>query len=126
MKQPDVRAFLWDIRNGCELLENIAATKTFDEYTADVILRMAVERQFEIIAEALKNVLRTDPAVGARITAAPQILAFRNRIAHDYWRVIGATVWAVMHDHVPVLHREVAQILDQLPPPGSASGPTPA
>ena len=116
MKQPDVRAFLWDIRKGCELLEHIAETRTFEEYSGDVILRMAVERQFEIIAEALKNVLEIDPAAGARITAAPQIIAFRNRIAHDYWRVIGATVWAIMHDHVPVLRREVADILGALPP----------
>ena len=123
MKRPDVRAFLWDIRNGCAVLEEIASRHTFDEFNADIILRMAVERQFEIIAEALKNVLQTNAALGARITAGEQIIAFRNRIAHDYWRLIGSIVWAIMNDHVPVLHREVAAILEELPPP---SGPSPA
>lgn len=65
MKQPDVRAFLWDIHHGCTLLQEIAATRTFEEYSSDRILRMAVERQFEIIAEALRNVLKADPALGA-------------------------------------------------------------
>ena len=105
MKQPDVRAFLWDIRRGCALLEEIATTRTFEQYSSDAILRMAVEWQFEIIAEALKNVLHIDPVAGARITAAPEIISFRNRIVHDYWRIICATVWAIIHDDVPVLHR---------------------
>lgn len=117
MKQPDVRAFLWDIRNGCALLREIAATHTFDDYTGDVILRLAVERQFEIIAEALKNVQKVAPAVTKRITAAAEIIAFRNRIVHDYWRVLNAIVWATIHDHVPLLEREVTQLLDEMPPP---------
>lgn len=117
MKQPDVRAFLWEIRDGCARLQEVAATRTFDDYTSDVWLRMAVERQFELIAEALKNVLRTEPSVEDRITAAPIIIAFRNRIAHDYWKIEPAIVWATIHDHVPLLHQEVAMILDELPPP---------
>lgn len=117
MKQPDVRAFLWDIRKGCSRLQEIAASRTFDEYVGDDILRMAIERQFEIMAEAVRNILKADPAVGARITAAAQIIAFRNRIVHDYWRIIAATVWATIHDDVPILLRDVTSILDELPPP---------
>ena len=117
MKQPDVRAFLWDIRDGCARLQEIAATRTFEEYTSDVWFRMGVERQFELIAEALRNVVRSDPSIGARITAAPAIIAFRNRIAHDYWKVEPAIVWATLHDHVPLLHREAAAILEELGPP---------
>lgn len=117
MRQRDARAFLWDIHNGCTLLLKIAATKTFDEYAADDVLRLAVERQFEIIAEALRNVLELNPSLGARISAAPQIIAFRNRIAHDYWRVIARIVWATIHDDVETLQGEVRTLLNELPPP---------
>lgn len=117
MKQPDVRAFLWDVRDGCARLQEIAATRTFEEYTSDVWFRMAVERQFELIAEGLRNVLRSHASLGARITAAPSIIAFRNRIVHDYWKIEPAIVWATIHDDVPVLHREVTAILEELPPP---------
>lgn len=119
MKQPDVRAFLWDIRNGCALLREIAATHTFDDYAGDVILRLAVERQFEIIAEALRNIQKADPLIAVRISAAAGIIAFRNRIAHDYWRILNTIVWATIHDHVPLLEREVTQLLDEMPPPTS-------
>lgn len=81
------------------------------------MLRLGVERAFEIIAEAVNNITRLDPAVAERITHAPRIIAFRNRITHEYWGMITQTVWAILHEYVPPLQREIEALLAEMPPP---------
>ena len=49
----DPRAWLWDVHNGAELILAFTQDKSLDDYLCDVMLRSAVERQFEIIGEAL-------------------------------------------------------------------------
>jgi uncharacterized protein with HEPN domain len=61
MPPRDVRAFLWDIHHACDLLTSAARERTIEEYAQDEWLRMGVERAFEILAEALTNVLRMPP-----------------------------------------------------------------
>jgi len=53
MKQLDIRKYIFDINEACELLLQFTAGKTFSDYSTDPMLRSAVERQFEIIEEAL-------------------------------------------------------------------------
>ena len=56
--QPDIRRFLYDIRLASEALIEFAHDRSLDNYQEDLLLRSAVERQFEIIGEALKNICR--------------------------------------------------------------------
>ena len=59
----DIRKYLYDIQQACELLSEFTAGKTLDDYTTNAMLQSAVERQFEIIGEALNQMLRRDPAL---------------------------------------------------------------
>jgi uncharacterized protein with HEPN domain len=115
MPQRDLRSFLWDIDHACELLTNSVRDKSIDEYAQDEMLRLGVERAFEIISEALTHVLKMQPSLEERISHSRRIIAFRNRITHEYWRTATTIVWAVLHDHVPPLQHEVRSILAELP-----------
>jgi uncharacterized protein with HEPN domain len=117
MKQRDVRAFLWDVDHACHLLTDAVRDISIEQYAADEMLRLGVERAFEIIAEALNNILRLQPDLAHRITHAPRIIGFRNRIAHEYWNTIVQKIWTILHDYVPPLREEVQAILAALPPP---------
>ena len=126
MSPRDVRAFLWDIDHACDVLTTAVRGKSIDDYATDEMLRLAIERAFEILAEALNNVLKLQPMTGDRIPQAPRIISFRNRITHEYWATTTASVWTILHDHVPPLQREVRALLAELPPPDLPSTPEPA
>lgn len=117
MKPRDVRAFLWDIEKTCRILDELVDGKTYRDYVTDVGLRMAIERGFEILGEALRNVLEQQPAFVERFTDTSGVIAFRNKVAHEYWRVISDIVWSALQDDVPVLRREATALLRDLPPP---------
>jgi uncharacterized protein with HEPN domain len=51
--QRDPRAYLWDAREAAAAILEFVTDKTFEDYADDRLLRSAVERQFEIIGEAL-------------------------------------------------------------------------
>jgi len=78
----EIRKYLYDIQQACELLSEFTAGKTLNDYTANAMLRSAVEGQFEIIGEALNQRLRRDPALTLRISDHQWIMAFRHRLIH--------------------------------------------
>ena len=117
MKQRDVRLFLWDIDEACNVIEGLTAGKTLEDYGRDIGARFGIERAFEIIGEAMRNILEQQPALASRITNPAHIISFRNRIAHEYWGILSPIVWTTIHDDLPVLRREVNALLAELPPP---------
>ena len=60
------------------------AGRDFAEFDTDIMLRSAVERQFEIIGEALGTLARVDATIAARIPEFRDIVAFRNILIHGY------------------------------------------
>jgi uncharacterized protein with HEPN domain len=107
----EIRKYLFDIVQACELLEQFTSGKAFTDYAADPMLRSAVERQFEIIGEALNQAIRLDPSLSGQITRTGRIIAFRNRLIHGYASVADDLVWGVIETSLPLLHREVAALL---------------
>jgi uncharacterized protein with HEPN domain len=114
MKQLDIQKYLFDINEACELLIQFTAGKTFSDYSTDPMLRSAVERQFEIIGEALAQVLRLDPSLRSRISDPGRIIAFRNRLIHGYSSVADDIVWGILEANLPSLRKEVAALMKQL------------
>jgi uncharacterized protein with HEPN domain len=81
------------------------------------MLRSAVERQLEIIGEALSRAVAVDPRLRDRITETPRIIAFRNRLIHGYASVSDEVVWGIVQGKRPVLCREVHDLLRGEPDP---------
>lgn len=107
----EVLKYLFDIAQACDLLEQFTAGKTVSDYSSDPLLRSGVERQFEIIGEALRQALSLDSALATRITDTERIVAFRNRLIHGYASVSNEVVWGVVEKDLPVLTQEVKALL---------------
>jgi Protein of unknown function DUF86 len=76
----------------CDLLVEFTKGKTFNDYAADARLRSAVERQFEIVGEALRVTLQHQPELAANIADTRAIIAFRNQLTHAYSAIDHPTV----------------------------------
>ena len=73
------------------------------------MLRRAVEREIEIIGEAMNQVLKIDPDI--RISSARKIISMRNRVIHGYDDVDDELVWGTIQRHLPILKNEVQELL---------------
>jgi uncharacterized protein with HEPN domain len=76
------RKLLEDMQRQAVFIQEFAADKTLAEYQANDMLRLAIERQFEIIGESLSRLLKFDAALAAQITNYRKIIDFRNAITH--------------------------------------------
>ncbi len=70
-----------------------------------------MERQFEIIGEALNRLSRIDSDLAAQIRDYRRIIAFRNVLIHGYADIDDRIVWGILVSQLPILHREVAALL---------------
>ena len=109
----EVRKYLYDIRQACELLHEFTAGKTVADYAAHAMLRAAVERQFEIIGEALNQMFKRDASLALRISDHRRIIAFRNRLIHGYADIDHEVVWGVLETNLPTLRLEVEALLSE-------------
>ena len=98
---------LHDIQRAANVLREFTAGRSFDQYRNDAMLRAAVERQFEIIGEAMARLARVDEAVAARISGYRRIIAFRNVLIHGYADVDDRLVWDVVETSLPTLVDEI-------------------
>lgn len=107
--------YLWDGQRAAEHVAHFTAGRSFDDYLADVMLRAAVERQFEIIGEALVGLRRTAPDIAAAIPHLPRIIGFRNVLIHGYATINNRAVWDVIQNDLPPLRDAVADLLRGAP-----------
>ena len=105
--QLEVRKLLEDLRRAAMMIERFTAGRSLKEYQTDDLLRSAVERQFEIIGEAINRLSKLDPPTSARIQGYQRIIAFRNVLIHGYDAIDDRVVWEAVQDKLPILHRQV-------------------
>lgn len=107
----EAKKYLFDVQQAAARLAEFTAGKTFEDYRNDAMLRAAVERQFEIIGEALAKLARVDEKLVARISEHRRIVAFRNILIHGYADVDARLVWDVVEAKLPVLRGEIESLL---------------
>jgi uncharacterized protein with HEPN domain len=112
----NARAYLADARDAAELIRRFTTGKTLDDYTADPLLRSAVERQFEIMGEAFNQLAKLDSGLAGRIPDLRRIVDFRNVLAHAYAIIDDTAVWQAVQFNLPALHRVIVALLSEQEP----------
>jgi uncharacterized protein with HEPN domain len=107
----DIKAWLYDILNAIVEIESFFNNepKEFAKYQNDLRTRRAVERNIEIIGEALSRILNRDKTL--TITNSRKIVDTRNRIIHGYDSVSDDIIWGIVIRHLPVLQTEIQTLL---------------
>lgn len=110
----DPRTYLWDAVQAADHVMDFTHSQTFDDYTADLLLRSGVERQLEIVGEALSQMSHVDAELAARIPHLGNVVGFRNVLVHGYAEVDDDIVWQVVHEDLPGLRSLPQTLLDEL------------
>lgn len=105
------KKYLYDIARAAASALEFTAGKSFAAYTDDALLRSAVERQLEIVGEALAQLARTDPTTASQIGEYQRIIAFRNILIHGYAEIDHRIVWNVLESKLPAVRREAEALL---------------
>lgn len=85
--------------------------KTLADYSSDRLLRQAVERNLEIVGEAVGRLRRDDPNTASRLSEHERIVAFRNILIRGYDLVDDELVWETIQTKLPILLSEVDELL---------------
>jgi uncharacterized protein with HEPN domain len=107
----DPKSLLWDAREAANAIATMTAGKSFADFDGDIVLRSAVERQFEIAGEALRQLARLDASLAAKVPDLRDIVAFRNILIHGYAVIDRARVWRVVEKDLPALRAVLDDLL---------------
>jgi len=107
----EIKSWLYDILQSIEEIEEFFAgkPKKFDDFKADIKTKRAVERDLEIIGEAVNRILQKDNKI--IIPNARKIIDTRNRIIHGYDSVSDDIIWGIIIKYLPELKNEVKKLI---------------
>jgi len=107
----EIKAWLYDIKTAIDEIETFfeEGQKSFEEYIKDTKTKRAVERNLEIIGEAVNRILNKVPEF--TLTNSRKIIDTRNRIIHGYDTVSDDVIWGIIIRHLPRLRDEVEDLL---------------
>lgn len=108
--QREAGAHLWDAAEAARLVHEFGRGTTEVDFNADLLLRSAIERQLEVLGEALNRLRRDDADTAARVPDLDKIVGMRNIIAHEYGRIDYEIVWHAASTGIPAL----IPVLDEL------------
>ena len=91
----DPRAWLWDIQQAANRVFKFLQGQDLQSYLLNDLVRSAVERQFEIIGEALAQLAKHSPELAAAVPHWREIIGFRNLLIHGYSLIDDVRVWRI-------------------------------
>ena len=83
----------------------------FETYRKNKMLKRAIERELEIIGEAMNRIIKRDPTYSDKIQDAQNIIGLRNQVIHAYDNISDESIWAIVINHLPQLKKDVDEIL---------------
>ena len=106
-----VLKYLYDIKIAIGEIDSFFQTepRNFDNYRQNSLIKRAIERNLEIIGEAMNRILKEDP--GFHIENSKKIIGLRNQIIHGYDSVSDESIWGIITVHLPKLKMEIDSLL---------------
>lgn len=112
----DRRSYLWDALKAAESVQAFVRGTAYEVFIEDDLVRSAVERQLQIIGEALSQLAKVDPQIASNVVELRRIIAFRNILVHGYAAIDHDTVWRLIEDKLPELQANLRMLLDAREP----------
>lgn len=109
----EIKSCLYDILQSINEIDSYFHNKQkiFEEYVSDIRTRRAIERNLEIIGEAVSRILKMDK--NFKLDNAGKIVGTRNRIIHGYDKISDDLIWSIVIKHIPKLKDEVKGLLGE-------------
>lgn len=107
-----VEKWLYDIRFSIEEIEKFLENteRTYASFKQNLMLKRAIERNLEIIGEAINRILARQPDI--EISNARKIVNLRNLVIHSYDSISDENIWSIVINNLPALKIEIQQLLD--------------
>ncbi len=102
---------LYDIKLAIDEIDVyfVQSPKTYENYKSDLKLRRAIERNLEILGEAMNRILKEDPLFV--IENSKRIIGLRNQIIHGYDSVSDENIWGIVVNHLPKLKIDIESLI---------------
>ncbi|MES2113456.1 MAG: HepT-like ribonuclease domain-containing protein [Bacteroidota bacterium] len=108
--QREINKYLFDVQTALDNIEAyVGHPKLFEIFKQNLMLQQAIERNLEIIGEAVNSLLKIDPEI--KITSARRMVDTRNKIIHGYDEIQPEQIWNIVINHLPILKQEVESLL---------------
>lgn len=109
--QPESLKYLYDVQTSIQSINDfILSINSFQDFENNKLIKRAVERELEIIGEAINRLLKIDPAI--QISNVRRIVNLRNFVIHSYDNVDSIIIWGLLKKDLPLLETEVSKLLN--------------
>lgn len=107
--------WLFDIKLSIEEIDSYAENheNDFFKYRQNLMMKRAVERNLEIIGEAMNRIITRDSSFEEKITNSKAIIGLRNHVIHAYDNVSDENIWAILTNHLPKLKIEINHLTEE-------------
>ena len=108
----EIKKNLFDIKTSIDsIFEYLGEKGNFKEYQNNKLLRRGIEREIEIIGEAVNRIIKLAPDL--KIENTRKIVDTRNWVIHGYDKVDDVVIWGIVSNYLPKLKKEIENLLAQ-------------
>ena len=105
------KKLIHDALRVCEETSGFVKNRSLENLENDRGLQLIIERQFEILGEALYRLRNLDEETFNKITNGNRIIGTRNILAHGYDVVEYVILWDAVKNDFPILEEELKNLL---------------
>jgi uncharacterized protein with HEPN domain len=107
----EILKYLLDIQESINsIYDYLGEKRDFEEYRSNKLLRRGIERELEIIGEALNRILKLDQNI--EISDSRRIVDLRNWVIHGYDKVDDVIIWGIVSRDLGKLKKQVDSLID--------------